>query len=76
MFPKTGEITTSLGKRRRKNLLPTKNPVDERLQMDIEQLTFIQNFRNDHLEEENRYFVGYGTKWIIRKVMKERRKSR
>ena len=76
MSPKTGEITTSLGKRGRKSLLPATNPVDERLQMDIEQLNFIQNYRNDQLEEENRYFVGYGTKWIIRKVMKERRKSR
>ena len=76
MFPKTGEITTSLGKRRRKSLLPTTNPDDERLQMDIEQLNLTQNYRNDHLKEETRYFVGYGTKWIIEKVMKERRKSR
>ena len=74
--PKTGKITTSLGKRRRKSLVPTTNSEDERLQKDIEQLNFIQNYQNDHLEEENRYFVGYGTKWIIRKVMSERRKSR
>ena len=44
--------------------------------MDIEQLNFIQNYRNDHREEETRYFVGFGTKWIIQKVMKERRKLR
>ena len=44
--------------------------------MDIEQLNLTQNYRNDHLKEETRYFVGYGTKWIIEKVMKERRKSR
>ena len=74
--PKTGKITTSLGKRRRKSLVPTTNSEDERLQKDIEQLNFIQNYQNDLLGEENRYFVGYGTKWIIRKVMSERRKSR
>ena len=73
---KTGEITSSLAKRRRKSLAQTTNSEDERLQKDIEQLNFIQNYQNEHLEEENRYFVGYGTKWIIRKVMNERRKSR
>jgi len=74
--PKSGQITTSLGKRRRRIFAPTSNPEDERLQMDIEQLNFIQNYRNDHREEETRYFVGFGTKWIIQKVMKERRKLR